>query len=616
MTSVSLPNDAMQKAVTDAFFTLVDRARSNEHNAKKVMEAPPTSANKPMSWFTDPWTLLDSVGMGYRHSPTTLTYETLRQVSEKNDVIAAIMLTRVNQVAAFCRPQKNKYSVGFKITTRGPEKRTQMTDSETRRIQELTNLLLHTGIDYNLGRDSFETWVRKVVRDSLTYDQLCTEKVPTKTNGIHSFFAVPADTIRIAQPKIGKGTPADKAALKRELKYVQVMQNNIQTEYTIEEMIFGVRNPRTHVKVYGYGFPEIEQLITTVTAHLYAEEWNRRQFSQGSTVKGVLNLQGNMPLNQFEMFKRQWQAQVSGISNAWRTPVTNQEGIQWIPLQLSNTEMGYQMWMEYLIKIISAIFQIDPAEINFDLRGGSQQQPLFMSSNEAQQKVSKDRGLHPLLRFLEDLINKHIIWRVDPRFEFEFAGLDAKTEEQAMQLRTQQAQTVFTLNEIRAMEDRPPLPHGDIVMNPTYTGFLSQKEAMAAQSQMMQQGAPGGPGASGPPGAPPAGGQQPGPQAQPGGGMDAQQPEQMAPYMNKFQGKPAGDEEKAAANNMHQFIQRDEETSSPNDPPHDSSTPEDEGDGVSDLDSLHINDWDSTVHASVKDNDLNKSVQLFDTFEV
>lgn len=590
------------KAATEAFLTLVDKTRSL--SPVKPM-APPPQNQQPKTWFTDPFALLDSVGMGYRAAPTYLTFETMRQASERNDVIAAIHLTRINQVAAFCRPQRNKYSVGFEIRPRGLDKKRQLRQSEKDRIEEIQNLVLDTGREFNLGRDSFEQWMRKEVRDTLTYDQLTFEKVGTRSGSLHSFYAVPADTIRIAAPKITKGTPPSVAEAKREIKYVQLINSQKVTEYTIEEMAFGVRNPRTNVRVYGYGFSEIEQLITTVTSHLYAEEWNRRAFSQGSTVKGILNLQGQMPMAQFESFKRQWQAQVSGINNAWKTPVVNQEGVQWLPLQMNNVEMGYQMWMEYLIKIISAIYQIDPAEINFDLRGSSQQQPMFMSSNEAQQKVSKDRGLHPLLRFLEDLITKHIVWRVDPRFEFGFVGLDAKTEDQAMQLRMQEVQNVYTLNETRAKEDLPPLKNGDIVLNPTYTGYMMQKAQMDQQQQMMagQGGPPGGapPGADG--------------QQMPGGPQQTIDPNQQ-PYGSRFGKKPPGDEEAKGANKLNDFLQRggseDDSSSEPADETEDSSSKKQ----AMNTSALHINDWDSTVRSSLQDEDLMKSLNLFDTLDV
>lgn len=592
----------MKKAFADAFEELREKAWENEARAGQQR---PT---EPKSYLTDPFALMDSLGMGYRVPPTTLTFDSLRLSSERNQIIAAIIFTRVNQVAAFCRPQENKYSVGFKIRLRGSgTMNRRLTESEKERANEIERFILDTGIDYNLGRDSFEQAVRKLVRDSLTYDQMTFEKVRTRGGRPHAFYVTPADTFRIVQPRVAKGTPPDVEELKRQLKYVQIVNGEIMGEYTIDELAFAIRNPRSYMRVFGYGMPEIEVLMTTVTSHLWAEEWNRRQFSQGSTIKGVVNFQGNIPPQQFEAFKRQWYAQISGVSNAWKTPVVNTDGMTFVPLQGTNVEMGYQMWMEYLIKIASAVYQIDPAEINFDLRGGSQQQPIFMSSNEAQQKVSKDRGLQPLLRFVEDTFNRHVVWSIDPRFEIAFVGLDAKTEDQAMQLRMQQVTNIYTLNEVRAMEDLPKIKHGDLVLNPVYAGAV-QQAAMAEQQQQM--------GAGGMPGGPPQPGMPPGQPPQQGGDPeDAQQPPPPAePYKHHFNGKKPGTEEKQGADNLRRFHeeQNDDDTSSPTRGSHESSSDDDDSD---DKRYVHLNDWDSTVHASVKDNDLKKSV-IFDTVDL
>lgn len=569
---------SIEKAVREITAEFFENVKSNEEALSKSYKG---ASNEPKAWFADPFNLLDSIGMGYRASPTYLTYDTLRVMTERDTVIAAIILTRINQVATFARPQENKYSVGFKVRPRSRTARQRRpSDSERRRMEEIEMFLLNTGRDYNPNRDSFETFLRKFVRDRLSYDQTCFEKVRSYDGRPHSFLMVPSDSIRVANPTNEKGTPPDVAEIKNSIRYIQMLNAQIVTEFTGDELAFCVANPRTAIKTYGYGLPETELLMTTVTAHMWAEEWNRRAFSQGSTVKGILNLKGNMSLQQLEAFKRQWSAQVAGVSNAWKTPVVNTDGIDWMPLQLSNTEMGYQMWMEYLVKVATAIFQIDPAEINFDLRGGVGQQPVFMSTNEAQQKQSKDRGLQPLLRFVEDAINRHVVWEIDPRFELCFAGLDAKTEEQVAQLRMQQVQNTHTLNESRALEDLPPVENGDVVLNPTWTGYLTQKEAMQQQQSMMG-------GQGGPPGA---------------GG-----PQQPDPNEMRMMGGQPGEAEKNGAAALQGAFGSDES---------------DDGKKrkVDDMDDderryyLHVNDWESTVHSSMPEGDLFKS--LFDTVEI
>lgn len=550
-----------QEALSGEFSKAVDRYVSSRYGADP----------EPKGWFTDPFMLLDSVGLGYKPNPSQVTYETLRQMTERDTLLAAIILTRIRQVTSFCRPQPNKYSIGFKVRLRGGDKTRRLHNEERQRVERVERFIRQMGVDHNIERDNLPAFMTKAVRDRLTYDQLCFEKVPTVGGKLHSVHMHDGSTFRIAQSQDGKGAPLPRRDLRSTTRYVQIINGEPWAEFTPNELAFCVANPRTSHRVQGYGYPEPQMLIQTVTSHIWAEEWNRRVFSQGSTIKGVLNLKGNIPRQQYEAFKRQWTAQVAGVHNAWRTPVLNSDGVEFVPMQLSNTDMGYQMWVEYLVKIACAIYQMDPAEINFDLRGGTGQQPVFMTTNEAQQKASKDRGLQPLLHFLEDCLNQHVIWVMDDGVELVFVGLDAKSEEQAVDLRQKQASTTHTLNEARALEDLPPVKHGDIVMNPTFTGYLNQ---MA----MQQGGGQGGP--PGMPGMPPGGPQQPGAGAV------------KDPYEGRFDGKP-GSEEKKARNALAKLA--DDQSS-------DYSTAEH-------LRNLRNNDWESSVHAAVSDDDLKKSLK-------
>lgn len=557
----------------DAQFMQSDEVRTAFEGLTKSMEAfiakrpemqmtEEAAEQVPKSWFVDPYNVLDSMGLGYRHTNSYLTYETLKTAAKKSTLIGSIIITRINQVASFCKPQKDKFSTGFVIQYKNNKyAHDRLTPSQKERILRVKEFILNMGSNRNPGRDKFDTAVKKLVRDRLTYDQACFEKVWTRGGNLLEAHVVAGDTIRIASPKNKKNTPLREDEVDYVTKYVQLINGNVVKRYTMKELAFLVGNPRSDVYANGYGYPEIEILITTITAHLWAEEWNRRAFSQGSTIKGLINVLGNIKEEKFLALKRQWLMQLSGINNAWKTPMINSPNqIQFLPLQMNNMEMGYGQWMEYLIKMACAVYQIDPSEINFDLRGGMQQQPMFMSNNQAQQEVSKDKGLPPLLEYVESGVQTNIVEELDDELEFKFVGFKAKTEEQNAQLRQQQGSTMYTLNEVRAMEDLPKIKGGDIVLNPTYTGHLSM---MQQQQQQQGQGdAPGG---------------------QPGG--DEGQDDQGPP--NPFNAQH-GAEEKEGADKLreHAHGSPSEDESSPDDP--------EEAEG-----GLQRNDWSNTLRRSL-----------------
>lgn len=484
--------------------------------------------------------------MGYKDRRFSLTYDTLKRIPQQLSVIAAIIQTRCNQVASFSVPYRLTKSLGFVVKHKNPARLT--TKGEREFIQSMEQFIYNCGADKPnphspYSRDDFETFLKKIVRDSLMYDQSCVEIVPNRSGLPYEFMAVDASTIRIAasnldldystavkhaqMARFGQSSPFINPTFQnvgmpyQTLKtrnpdlhdlpaFVQVVNGQIRNVYNKNELAFGVRNPRTDIYIQGYGYSELEQLITIITSHLFAEEYNRRFFMQGSAPKGLLNFKGdNFTPDQLEGLKRQWRANVEGVENAWRTPIFQAEnGVEWIPLHQSNQEMEYSMWMEYLLKITCAVYLIDPAELNFDMHGGVQQTPLFESSQEWKLKASRDRGLKPMLRFLAKMINDNIVAKIDDQFMFDFQGLDELTEQEKHELRKEQVSTYMTLNEIRRAEDLPDVPDGDIILNPTYTTAQQQRRQMEMQQAQAQQAAmpppQGGAAPEGEQGAPPA----------------------------------------------------------------------------------------------------------------
>ena len=85
---------------------------------------------------------------------------------------------------------------------------------------------------------------------------------------------------------------------------------------------------------------------------------------------------------------------------------------------------------------------------------------MFGTPLESKLKQSKDMGLRPLLNTIADWINTYLIWPLDPYFELEFVGLDAKSADQEVELGKKETSFKKTVDEIRAEDDLAPLPDG------------------------------------------------------------------------------------------------------------------------------------------------------------
>jgi HK97 family phage portal protein len=502
--------------------TLVGMASPGLSKGSALPSEGPTAIRQPKAVLFDPLSLSHS--MGYKDRKTSLSYDLLKSVSNQLSVVGAIINTRVNQVATFTAPHRQTNTVGFEIKHKDREHK--ISPREKRYIMDLESFMVNCGRpDQNpytsRPRDNFDQFTRKVIRDRMTFDALTFENIPDRKGDIFEFVAVDASTIRLAAdhniPKKDLSTEefqnikpfmnssvylsdfdfprTPNVSGGKQAGYVQVWQGSVVRAFTYGELAYGVANPRTDVYVNGYGYSEIEQLLDIVTAQLWAEQYNKNFFKQGAAPKGMINIRGeNIPPEQLEAFKRAWAANISGVGNSWKTPVLQSEEVQYLNLQSTNMEMEYSRWIEYLIKLICAVYLIAPEEIGFDFSSGGMAQPMVESNNEWKMKASKDRGLRPLLKYYADVLNRNIIDKIDDKYYLDFVGLDELTEKERIELRQQQVQYFRTMNEIRKDEDLEPDPDGDIILNPAFLQWKQmqhqwgvEKEQRADQKKQQEQ---------------------------------------------------------------------------------------------------------------------------------
>ena len=316
------------------------------------------------------------------------------------------------------------------------------------------------------------TFGRMFIEDSLAFDQAVFEVVPDKAGRPSYIVPVDSTTIRLIDP--GVRDPGDPFA-------VQVINGSILTDFTPDELAFCVRNPRSGIKSYGYGLSEIETLVREITGFLWGMEYNRRFFTQGSAAKGILNFKGLIPRPQLRAFRRQWYSMVSGVSNAWRTPITNADELQWINMQLTNRDMEYSQWMDFLIKIVCARFQIAPEEVNFSYGNTNQNATMGGTNTEEKLAASRDLGLRPLVQWFFRMLNRHFLQKIDPEFEVVPVGLDASGESAETELLTKQVSSFITVDEARQRRNMEPLGEdmgGDLVLNPQWIQWYTTKQGM------------------------------------------------------------------------------------------------------------------------------------------
>mgnify|MGYP000001593561 CR=1 FL=1 len=476
---------------------------------------------------------------GWKEKVGLVGNQVLKSMARRDSVVIAIHQTRVAQASAFTKKQKNRYVPGWLIVPESPadltedqklelsnpelspeeyqqkmfefeQERIKLKKQQEKEMSEIEEFIKFCGMsqdesDTTHKRVDFDKFVKIAVRDRLTYNYAAVELVPQK-NGerAHHFYPVSALTVKYATKRSaeqlqklmienltlrGISEEEIKRRAGKPFRYVQVVRGQVQAAWSEDWFVFEPANPTIDPEDNGYAMGELEMLIQIITAHLYAEAHNRNFFVQGIGTKGLLHIKGeNISRAQLEAFKRQWFNQISNTRNSFRPPIIGMaDEVKWVPLAQSNREMEFEQWMNYLIRICCAVYQIDPAEINFDI-SKINTSTLNESSNETRIKSSRDKGLKPLLDYIQNMINNNILPRWNPeyakKYRFEFVGLDAETRQQEIDRLQKETSVWKTINEARIEMGKAPLEDGDIVLNAIYSQYLAQK---LQQDQMADQ---------------------------------------------------------------------------------------------------------------------------------
>ena len=428
----------------------------------------------------------------YWERPSLMSFDNMRAVVDQTPVLSAVILTRMRQVQRFAQVSEsgNDALPGFEI--RHIDKDHRLSAGEQRRIKELTRFVANCGWEFKprlrkkLRRDSFSQFLAKATRDTLSLDAcpIETEFKRDKSLGIDGFYNVDGATIRLCTDAGYQGDP--------DVHALQVVQGQICTAYTFDDLIYEARNPRTDVLACGYGHSEVELLVKVVTGYLNAMTYNIKGFDTNAIPKGMLHLVGNYEEKDLAAFKRYWNSMVKGVNNQWSLPVMvskDQESkASFEKFGVEFNEMYFSKWMTFLTSLICAIYGISPAEINFDSFSGGNTSPLAGSDTAEKITASKDSGLRPLLSYFQSLMTDFVIGDFSDAYVFRFTGLDPEDADK----KHERNKLTMTVNEMRARDGMQEHEDERIGKAPANPALMQVYMATLAQDGILTPPAPPG----------------------------------------------------------------------------------------------------------------------------
>lgn len=498
--------DRLQKAAPMAFQSKL-QAALNSNDAGEIMKAnlylgeinrQPT---KIQSVFFDPNDISGN-GRGFKDSKGVLSFSVLRRMGDIH-IVKSIVSTRVEQIMNFMDFSEDEQKEGFTIRKKkslfstGDEK---LTNEDKKKISKIVDFLEKGGwTDKWDNVDSLQEFISKIMSDSLTLDQLAFEMVRNRMWELQKFRAVDASLIRFldsVDPRQREGF--EQYRFKGHLpRYCMVwdemiLHNPITKEpilYYPWELGFGIRNKTSDVRRNGYGVSELETLVNIITWILWGFSYNANFFSQGSQPKGFINIKNpNISNSTLQEFRQAWTQTMAGVYNSHRTPVINGIDLEWVDLQkLSNRDMEFNEWIKFLIIMTCSVYRIDPSELGFNFK---ESQQIFGQDGQRERlKHSREKGLKPLLIFLQGVITKYIVSELDENYEFAFTGIEVEDEEAQVKLDSEKLSSgMVAMQDIfKKYNGRDFDPEKDIILNQVYQGMKQAEE----QNKMFGASQPG-----------------------------------------------------------------------------------------------------------------------------
>jgi len=406
------------------------------------------------AFMFDPYNV-DHRGQGYKREIKKVSFEVLKRMGSLH-LSKMVKNTRIDQIKNFLNFQTDDQKEGFTVRRRKGlfDERKPSNKADQKIISDIVSFLEHSkllsepmakgSVKFNPDKwdifDDLEEFISMIINDSLTYDQLAFELQRNRRFELISYKAIDASTIRLLDT-IDRRYDDDNMKKYDEVfgflpRYAQVWQSEIQRNpitndqivYYPWELGFAIRNKSTDIHKNYYGESELEILINITTWLLYGMEYNGNFFKNGSNPKGFINIKnGSGGQDVLNDFRETWRQLMTGPNNSHRIPVFEGIDLEWIDLQQSNKDMEFNSWIEFLMIMFCAVYTIDPSEMGWNFRQASQ---IFGQDGQKQRlEHSREKGLKPLLKFLQKVINKFIVSELNEEFEFIFTGVDIEDEE-------------------------------------------------------------------------------------------------------------------------------------------------------------------------------------------
>lgn len=486
------------EALTKSFMNILDGGSNQNTIERLAFEVNPAVNNTYQSL--------------YKRKLRLLPDDVLKRIAIQDDLVASIVNTRSQMVSAFGRPQPDRFSTGYKIEAEPGLVSTLSSEDKDKlqkQIDRAENVLLTCGQTKGWSDHdalTFGQYLFQQARNAVIFGRCATELIyTTAADGqrkFHSFRPIDAGTIYRASPFKSQAESVRQNALGQleQLKnkklvperyvsddyvWVQVIEGRPLQAFTDEECVVHNFYPITDIELEGYPLTPLDTVIAAVTTHINITTHNKLYFQSGRAARGMLVFKtDDIDIEDVEAIKQEFNANINGVSNAWRMPVfrigTTDE-VSWQPIDNSSRDMEFQYLSDTNARVILSAFQMSPEELPgyAHLSRGTNNQALSESNNEYKLEAHRDVGIRPLIAQMQNYVNERIFPLIDPdlakKASIKFVGLDVDTAEKESTRLQQDMAVHMTMDEVLDKVEKKPLGRewgGQFPLNPQWQQAL------------------------------------------------------------------------------------------------------------------------------------------------
>lgn len=231
------------------------------------------------------------------------------------------------------------------------------------------------------------------------------------------------------------------------------------------EVLLGWFTPRDVLHIPGMMLPgefvgcsPITYARESIGLALASQKYGSKFFANGAVPGAVVEVPGSMSEDGLKRAREAWRTANSGVDNAHRVALLT-EGAKFSKVAMSPDEAQFLQTRQFQVPEIARIFGVPPHLISDATNSTS------WGSGLAEQNIAFTMfSLRPWLERIESGLNRLLFAETADRFrfvKFNLEGIQRGAPKERMELYSLGLQNgIYSIDEVRASEDLPPLPDG------------------------------------------------------------------------------------------------------------------------------------------------------------